>query len=79
MPENSEGTITAKFPTGITVALGLPWFEVLGEIWRQGCKLFRGQANEGMYEVLEYESTLELVDKQGKSKYIQEIIIAYQD
>jgi len=88
MPENSEGTITTKLPKGITVTLGLPWFEVFGEIWKQGSKLFRGQANEGMYEVLEYESTLELVDRLGKKalvkkrekvKYLQDNIIAYQD
>ena len=88
MPENSEGAITAKLPRGITVTLSLPWFEILGEIWKHGSKLFRGQANEGMYEVLEYESILELVDKEGKKalfkkrekvKYLQDNIIAYQD
>lgn len=88
MSENSEGTITAKLPKGITLTVGLPWFEILGEIWNQGSKLFRGQANEGMYEVLEYESTLELVDEEGrkarfkkreKVKYLQDNIIAYQD
>jgi hypothetical protein len=48
----------------------------------------RGLSNEGMYEVLEYESTLELKDRRGenaifrkreKVRYLQDYIIAYQD
>ena len=48
----------------------------------------RGLANEGMYEVLEYETTLELHDPKGKKatlkkrekvRYLQDNIIAYQD
>jgi hypothetical protein len=47
-----------------------------------------GPADEGMYEVLEYESTLELLDRQGKRarfgkrqkvRYLQNNIITYQD
>ena len=49
---------------------------------------WRGWANKGLFEVLEYESTLTLKDKQGKRAtfkkhekvcYLQENIIAYQD
>ena len=48
----------------------------------------QGRSNNGMYEVLEYESTLELKDrggkratfkKQEKVRYLQDNIIAYQD
>ena len=48
----------------------------------------RGLANEGVYEVLDYESTLELHDRGGKKatfkkrkkvRYLQDNIIAYQD
>lgn len=48
----------------------------------------RGLASEGMYEVLDYESTLELHDRGGKKatfkkrkkvRYLQDNIIAYQD
>ena len=47
-----------------------------------------GLSHEGMYEVLEYESSLELTDKSGKRailkkrkkiRYLQNNIIAYQD
>ena len=72
----------------ITMSLGLPWFEIAGELWKIGRKLMRGLSNEGMYEVLEYESTLELHDRRGKKatftkrmkvRYLQDNIIAFQD
>lgn len=72
----------------IPVLLKLPWMEILAEIWRITRKLWKGMADEGMYEVLEYESRLELLDKHGKRarftkrqrvKYLQNNIIAYQD
>jgi len=62
--------------------------ETLTSAWRAGRKALRGLAAEGMYEVLEYESTLELRDKRGerafvhkheKVRYLQDNIIAYQD
>lgn len=68
--------------------LGLPWFELAGEMWKIGRKVMRGLSNEGMYEVLNYESTLELHDRGGKRatfskrkkvRYLQDHIIAYQD
>lgn len=70
------------------MSLGLPWFEIAGELWKIGRKLMRGLSNEGMYEVLEYESTLELHDRRGKKatftkrmkvRYLQDNIIAFQD
>ncbi len=72
----------------MTIALGLPWFEIAGELWKIGRKVMRGLANEGMYEVLEYESTLELHDREGKKatykkrqkvRYLQNNIIAFED
>ena len=66
----------------------LPWIEVLVDLWKVGSKVFRGLSFEGMYEVLEYESTLELKDGKGKQalfwkrekvRYLQDNIIAYQD
>lgn len=46
--------------------VGLQWFEIVGELWKFSRKVMRGMANEGMYEVLDYESTLELHDTKGK-------------
>lgn len=66
----------------------LPWIEIFIDLWRVGSKAIRGLSVEGMYEVLEYESTLELKDKKGKQaffrkrekvRYLQDNIIAYQD
>jgi len=88
MSEDAEGAITAKLSKGITITLGLSWFEILGEIWKIGRKLMQGMANEGMYEVLDYESTLELFDAKGKKaafkkkmkvRYLQDETIAFQD
>ena len=66
----------------------IPWLDVLGEFWKYGRKLFRGLTDEGIYEVLEYESTLEILNGKGtnasftkrkKIRYLQDNIIAYQD
>ena len=66
----------------------LPWIEILAEIWKLLRQLWQGLADEGIYEVLEYESTLELLDNKGQSarfqkrervRYRQNNIIAYQD
>ena len=70
------------------MGLGLPWFEIAGELWRVGRKVMRGLSSEGMYEVLDYESTLEMHGPRGrrgifaqrkKVRYIQDNIIAYQE
>ena len=62
--------------------------DILAEIWRLARHLWQGLADEGMYEVLEYESVLELKDAAGEQatfrkrelvRYRQNNIIAYQD
>ena len=67
---------------------GLPWFEVIGKLWNLGRKIVLGFANEGTYEVLEYECTVELKDKEGqeaiiyrrkKIRYLQDYITTYLD
>jgi len=72
----------------MTSLLGLPWVEVVTEAWKLGRKILRGLTNEGMYEVLEFESVLELHGRSGKRatykkrkkvRYLQNNIIAYQD
>jgi hypothetical protein len=71
-----------------SLLLRFPWIEILTEAWKSGRKILRGMADEGMYEVLEYESTLEIRDNKGqyalfrkreKVRYLQNSIIAYQD
>lgn len=87
MVENKQER-KAQLSRWLSVAFGLPWFEITGELWKIGKKVARGFANEGMYEVLDYESTLELQDKEGrkasfskqmKVRYLQDDNIAFQD
>ena len=77
-----------RFNRLMNVIQYLPWIEIFIDLWRVGSKAIRGLSVEGMYEVLEYESTLELKDLKGKQaffrkrekvRYLQENIIAYQD
>jgi len=75
-------------PQLLTIALDLPWFELLGKIWKIGRKIVRGWSDEGIYEVLDYERQIELKDKGGKRatitkqekvRYLQDYISTYQD
>ncbi|MCH7480202.1 MAG: hypothetical protein IIC79_02295 [Chloroflexi bacterium] len=72
----------------VAIVLGLPWVEILTDAWKLGRKVLRGLANEGMYEMLDYESTLTLHDIKGKRarlhkrmkvRYLQDNIIAFPD
>jgi len=71
-----------------SILLDLPWAGILGSGWKHFRKLVRGLSLEGIYEVLEYDSTLELMDKKGqivrfqkrkKVRYLQDNVIAFQD
>jgi len=71
----------------VDVLLQLPWLRVLEEAWEILRRVVPRQPT-GIYEVLEYESTLELKDPEGKNaifnkresvRYLQDNIIAYQD
>jgi len=86
--ESENTKAEASWPKVIAMALGLPWFQIAGQMWKIGRKLLRGLANEGIYEVLDYKCTLELLDAEGKNavvqkrekvRYLQDNIIAYQD
>jgi hypothetical protein len=72
----------------IATLLGLPWPEALRNVWKIIRKVMQGRSYAGMYEVLEYESTLDLKDRGGKRatfkkpekvRYLQDNVIAYQD
>ncbi len=58
------------------------------KLWRVWSDRSKGEAFDGMYEVLEYDAALELLDKKGrqavykkyqKVRFLQNNIIAYQD
>ena len=66
----------------------LPWLDILVGIWKLTQKLWMQLSDEGMYEVVDYRSTLELLDKHGRRarlnklervRYLQNNIMAYQD
>ena len=88
MSENDFDKKTSAVSNWVSILLGLPWYEIAGEVWKIGRKIMRGLASEGMYELLDYESTLELLDKEGKRahykkrmkiRYLQDDNIAFQD
>ena len=88
MGEENQSVKVAKLPGWGIMILDLPWIDILTELWKIGRKVIRGMANEGVYETLEYESTLEIQNRKGtratftkrkKVRYLQDNISAYQD
>ena len=72
----------------VALLLGLPWLDTVETGWRIARTVIQRRSSAGMYEVLEYESTLELKDREGKRasftkrekvRYLQDGVIAYQD
>jgi hypothetical protein len=70
------------------ILLDMPWRQVFSDLWNVGKGMLSKLGSQGLYEVLEYESTLVLKDKNGeratfnkrqKVRYLQDSIIAYQD
>lgn len=83
---------TSKQQDAMTKAIALlfklPWLEIIAELWKLIRKFWRGMADEGIYEVITHQATLELLDKQGKKarvykkqhvRYLQNNIFAFQD
>ena len=72
----------------LALVFDLPWFELIGRIWKVGRQIVRGLSSEGTYEVLDYECQVELNDSNGKDAtiqkrekvlYLQDYITSYQD
>jgi len=87
MPDEKRNDNQSFLDRLIAVLSGLPWLEVFGEVWKILRKVMQSQSYKGMYEVLAYESTLELKDRGGKRatfrkrekvRYLQDNVIAYQ-
>jgi hypothetical protein len=83
-----EKSIREKMTGIILTGLQFSWFEIIGVLWHAGKKIKQGFVANGLYEVSEYETTLELLDRKGKQaavskhqkvRYLQDHIIAYQD
>lgn len=84
MPDKPSSSGQKLYP----LLFGLPWLDILAEVYRVGHKLWQGMADEGMYEVDEHEVTIALHDAKGKLaiyhkrqqiRYRQNHIIALQD
>ncbi len=84
LPLQSSGRLVRV----IVALLGSDFIDVLGVLWRLGRRILSLKTHEGMYEVLEYESRLELLDAKGEKailhkrervRFLQDNIIACQD
>jgi hypothetical protein len=62
----------------------LPWADVVGDAFKALRKAIQSRTYKGLYEVLEYESTLELRDREEETatfrkrervRYLQENVI----
>ena len=85
---NNNTDHTKILARSIAALFELPWIKIIAEAWKLGKKLVRGLSLEGIYEVLDYESTLELLDSKGisakfqkrkKVRYLQNNVITFQD
>lgn len=74
--------------TLIQIAGKLDWVKMVAELWRISRKAYERYTNVGLYEVLDYKASLELIDAKGESakiqkyqkvRYLQNNIMAYQD
>ena len=88
MSEENSSKKTARIGWVASLLFGSPWLEMIAEAWKIGRKLWRGLANEGIYEVLEYNLIYELKDNKGKKahfhkqekvRYVQDNIVRYRD
>ncbi len=86
--DSDEETRKGSIITRIASILCMDWFSVTLELYKGIRKLLKHSLPEGLYEVLEYDSVLELLDSKGemalfkkrhKVKFLQDNVIAYQD
>jgi hypothetical protein len=72
----------------LSSCLSLDWIPVLLDLYRSLLWFLGRERREGMYEILDYDSALELIDPKGKIaifkrrqkvKFLQDNIIAFQD
>lgn len=72
----------------LSIGWNASWSDALPAIWKTGKEFWSKIRQSGLYEVLDYEATLEIHDPEGKRatfkkvkrvRYLQDNIIAYQD
>lgn len=88
MSDDTNPSVPSQLTHLLAVVLNSSWIAMAADLWGFARKLLRGMADEGMYEVVDYDSTLELIDTRGERahvrkretvRYVQDNIIAYQD
>lgn len=72
----------------LLTCLSQDWATLIFDLYQILRRLVQRYSREGMYEILDYETTLELLDRKGntaifkkrqKVKFLQDYIIAFQD
>lgn len=72
----------------LLTCLSQDWFTLFFDVYRTLRRLVQRYSREGMYEILDYETTLELLDSKGKKaifkkrqrvKFLQDYINTFQD
>ena len=80
VPESPARRLLPYLPQG--------WISIVFDLYRALQLFIRRERHEGMYEILEYDSTLDLVDAKGENaifkrrervKFLQDNVIAFQD
>ena len=88
MVNDQEGSVESRIQSWVLTLVDVPLFSIFSDLWKIGRKVVRGLSAEGMYEVIDYESTLELKDTKGERvvfhkreviKYLQDYVLTYQD
>jgi hypothetical protein len=88
MADDQQDSISTRLQSLVLAIVDLPIANIFTDLWKIGQKIYRVLSVEGVYEVLEYESTLELKDNKGKRalfqkreriKYLQDYVLTYQD
>jgi hypothetical protein len=88
MVDDQQGLTKTRLQSWVLALVDLPWVNMVTDLWKIGKKIIRNLSAEGVYEVIEYELTLELKDNKGERavfqkrevvKYLQNYILTYQD
>ena len=87
-PGNETSSQSTRCIRPLLSALTLDWIPVAFKLYQDILQLFKHGSHEGLYEVLEYDAVLDLIDPKGERalfkkrllvKFLQDNVIAYQD
>lgn len=80
--------LSSSLLRSLRTCLSQDWIELLFDLYRILHRWVAKHRHEGMYEILDYDSTLDLIDPRGETaifkrrqrvKFLQDYIIAFQD